>query len=54
MPPEKRAGRGVIVPAGGLDGEPDLDPNDHIFYAGRRDWYEPGLGAKKYDQGPKP
>ncbi|WP_370203680.1 GFA family protein [Alloalcanivorax venustensis] len=52
VPHEKRDGSGVIVPAGGLDQTPDLDPNDHIFYADRAGWYDTGLGAKKYDGPP--
>ena len=49
----KRDGRAVTVPAGGLDQEPDIDPNDHIFYDDRAHWYETGLGAKKYRQAPE-
>lgn len=49
----KRDGSAVMVPAGGLDQEPDIDPNDHIFYGDRAHWYETGLGAKKYRQGPE-
>lgn len=53
VPHEKRDHSGVIVPAGGLDKEPEMDPNDHIFYADRAGWYETGLGAKKCGQGPE-
>lgn len=53
LPHHKQDHSGVIVPAGGLDKEPDLDPNDHIFYKDRAGWYDTGLGAKKFDQGPQ-
>lgn len=53
LPHVTRDGRGVIVPAGGLDQDPDMDPNDHIFYDDRAPWYETGLGAKKYRQAPE-
>lgn len=51
MLPHERPDGAVVVPAGGLDEAPEMAPNDHIFYADRADWYDAGLGAKKYDQG---
>ena len=51
MVPHTR-GELAIVPAGGLDRDPDMDPDDHIFWYDRAGWYEPGLGAKKYSQTP--
>ncbi|MCU5786756.1 GFA family protein [Alloalcanivorax marinus] len=38
----------AVIPAGGLDQSPDMDPDDHIFWEDRAAWYEPGIGAKKY------
>tara|TARA_A100001391_G_scaffold69_6_gene181 strand:- start:13660 stop:14070 length:411 start_codon:yes stop_codon:yes gene_type:complete len=53
VPHARQDGSLAVVPAGGLDQSPEMDPNDHIFWDDRADWYEHGLGAKKYPQGPQ-
>lgn len=40
-------GKTLIVPAGSLDAEPNIQPKDNIFWAERASWYEPGQQAKK-------
>lgn len=38
-----QSGRAVVVPAGTLDGDPDVRPIQNVFFASRAAWYtEPG------------
>lgn len=41
-------GKSLVVPAGSLNGTPNITPNDNIFWDERADWYEEGLNSKKY------
>ncbi|MCB1762123.1 MAG: GFA family protein [Gammaproteobacteria bacterium] len=43
----------LIIPAGSLDADPDVRPQDHIFWQDRADWYEAGLAAVHFDGYPK-
>lgn len=45
--------KAVIVPAGSLDGTPNIAPTDHIFWHERASWYEAGITAKKFDGFPE-
>jgi hypothetical protein len=47
-----RTGTYVIVPAGILDDEPRFDPQDNIYWKSRASWYDAGLTAPKFDEGP--
>ncbi len=42
------SGNALIVPAGCLDGEPNIQPQDNIFWAEKAAWYEDGIHACKY------
>jgi len=44
--------KAVVVPAGGLDGDPELKPFQNIFYASRADWYTDASQLIKYDELP--
>jgi hypothetical protein len=35
-----KSGKALIVPAGSLDAEPNIQPNDNIFWAERASWYD--------------
>jgi hypothetical protein len=37
--------KALLVPAGSLDGEPNITPNNNIFWAERASWYDQGLLA---------
>ncbi len=38
LPHHTRSGREVVVPAGSLDGKPNLRPQAHIFWGSRTGW----------------
>lgn len=40
-------GKALVVPAGCLDGEPNLKPQDNIFWEERASWYDEGIQSKK-------
>lgn len=42
----------LIVPAGILDSQPNIAPQDNIFWGEHAPWYEVGLKSKKYDKFP--
>ena len=48
-----RSGKFLIVPAGSLDGTPNIDPQDIIFWHERATWYEAGVDSKRFDGFPK-
>lgn len=48
MPYKLTSGDVLVVPAGVLDGDPDITPQDNIFWSERAKWYDAGLTAKKY------
>lgn len=53
LPYLNRTGTHIIVPAGVLDAEPGIDPQDNIFWGSRAAWYEAGVAARKFDEGPE-
>jgi hypothetical protein len=48
-----RGYRFLIISAGSLDADPDIQPRDHIFWKDRASWYDQGLTAPHYDEYPK-
>jgi hypothetical protein len=42
-----KSGKALIVPAGSLDAEPNIQPNDNIFWAEQANWYDDGKLANK-------
>lgn len=53
VPYVSKSDKALIVPAGSLDGEPSIEPQDHIFWSERAAWYERGVAAKKYAKFPE-
>ncbi len=47
------SGRSLIVPAGSLDGAPNIYPEDNIFWSERACWYEEGIKPVKYSGFPE-
>jgi len=43
-------GRALIVPAGSLNGKPNMGPQDNIFWSERADWYDEALHAQCFDR----
>lgn len=43
----------LIVPAGTLDDEPNIEPQDNIFWHERASWYDAGVTAEHFDGFPK-
>lgn len=52
VPYVNRSGTHLIVPAGTLDVEPGIDPQDNIHWGSRASWYEPGIKAPRYEDEP--
>ena len=52
LPWEAKSGKAVIIPAGTLDGDPEIRPFQNIFYASKADWYEDASALIKYDELP--
>ncbi len=46
-------GDSLIVPAGSLDGNPNMKPQDNIFWSEKADWYQAGLHSIKYPKFPE-
>lgn len=46
-------GRWLVVPAGSLDQDPDIHPQDNIFWSERAGWYDDGLTAIHCDTFPE-
>jgi hypothetical protein len=42
----------LVIPAGSLNEDPGIEPEDNIFWRDRADWYDAGLGAQHKEQGP--
>ena len=53
VPYVSRNGLALIIPAGGMDDEPGIEPQDNIFWEDRAAWYEQGLTSEKFDTYPK-
>ncbi|MBW3696162.1 aldehyde-activating protein [Vibrio sp. T187] len=47
------SGKLMVVPAGSLDGTPNLLPQDNIFCSEKASWYEHGIEAKQFDAFPE-
>jgi hypothetical protein len=47
LPFVTKSGKALIVPAGSLDAEPNIQPNDNIFWAERAAWYDDGTKANQ-------
>jgi len=47
-----KSGRTVVVPAGTLDGDPQLKPFQNIYCASRAVWYQPPGSLPEYDELP--
>jgi hypothetical protein len=46
------SGKAVVIPAGTLDGDPEIKPFQNIFYGSRADWYQEASELIKYDELP--
>ena len=46
LPFVTKSSKALIVPAGSLDDEPNVQANDNIFWSERPAWYDSGLTAK--------
>jgi hypothetical protein len=42
LPFVTKSGKALLVPAGSLDSEPNIQPNNNIFWAERAAWYDNG------------
>jgi hypothetical protein len=47
-----KSGPSLIVPAGSLNENPDIAPQDNIFWSERAGWYDEGKSAIHYDTFP--
>lgn len=52
VPYINRSGTHLIVPAGCLDVDPGIVPQDNIHWGSRASWYEAGVSAPRYDNEP--
>jgi hypothetical protein len=43
-------GKALVVPAGSLNGEPNIDPQDNIFCCEKATWYDKGVIAPKFNR----
>ena len=53
VPYVSASGKALVVPAGCLDGQPDIRPQDNIFWEERASWYEDALNASHVDGFPE-
>jgi len=53
VPYVSRTGQYLLIPAGSLDEDPGIRPQDHIFWADRACWYDQGSESEKFDAYPK-
>ena len=47
------SGKTFIVPAGYLDGTPNIEAQDNIFYDEKAQWYDKAIHAKKFSKFPE-
>ena len=47
------SGKALIVPAGCLDGKPDMEAQDNIFCDEKASWYDKGLSAQPFAKFPE-
>lgn len=52
VPYVNRSGAHLIIPAGSLDTDPGVVPQDNIHWRSRAAWYEPGVSAPRYEDEP--
>lgn len=52
VPYVNRSGTHLIVPAGALDTDPGLAPQDNIHWQSRAAWYDAGVAAPRYESEP--
>lgn len=52
LPWKAQSGKAVIIPAGTLDGDPDIRPFQNIFYGSKAQWYENASELIKYEELP--
>jgi hypothetical protein len=43
-----KSGKSLIVPAGSLNEEPNISPQDNIFWSERAAWYDAGLSSRHF------
>lgn len=53
LPYESRRVPMLVVPAGSLDDEPEMEPMDHLFWTERSAWYESAKDKPVFDGFPK-
>lgn len=53
VPYISRTGKTLVIPAGSLNGTPNIEPQDNIFCSEKADWYEKAINAKSFDQFPE-
>ena len=52
LPWEVKGGINVVIPAGTLDEEPGIKPQQSIFWGSRAPWYEETCNIKKFEKFP--
>lgn len=52
LPYISRKGNRLIIPAGVLDDDPGIKPQDNIFWANRAPWYDEALTAVRFEAYP--
>lgn len=52
VPYLSRNGLALIIPAGSLDSDPEIRPQDNIFWQDRACWYDDALTAPRFDEYP--
>lgn len=53
VPYLSRNGKSMIIPAGSLDGDPGISPQDNIFWRDRACWYDQCGDAPRFDEYPE-
>lgn len=44
------SGKALVIPAGCLNGNPDIEPQDNIFCSEKVDWYEKAVSARAFEK----
>ncbi len=52
VPYNSRDNQFLVIPAGFVDGDPEVKPSANIFWAERSCWYDEGQAAKTYAEYP--
>ncbi len=53
VPYVSRTGEVLLIPAGSLDEDPEIRPQDNIFWDDRAPWYDEGVESTKFAAYPK-